>query len=155
MRLALDRPPVTEAGGVELQGCQLPEALFRGDCVLREHCTEGADGWAKTKNIARRIPGEQDASVLGPEEGQVASGVARRMDRLDSTCRRHFVAVVRLLESVDWLELRRHARQQRSEDLARDNVPIRPRRRLLAADDSRIQRMNVCLRASRAHEFGE
>src|SRR5438445_12045890 len=103
MRLTFDRPTVAEASDIELERCQLPEALFRARRILREHCTQGADRWAKTKNIARRVPREQDASVLRPEEGEVASGVAGRMDSLNPTVSGHFVSVIHLFEHLDRL----------------------------------------------------
>src|SRR5207249_87873 len=79
----------------------------------------------------------------------------RRMNRLNPTGSGHFVSVIRFFERLDRLELRGNARHQRTEDLAGHNVPIRPRRRLLASDDGGIQRVDVRLRVRRAHQFGQ
>ena len=81
--------------------------------------------------------------------------VPGRMDRLHAPCRRHLIAVVRFLEVRDRLQLRRYARHQRSEDPSGENLPVRPRRRLLTSDDRGIKRVNVCFPAGRAHEFGD
>ena len=119
--LLADRPPVREAGDLELKGGQLLEAAPALCCVFIERAE------SRSQHVRGSIADEQHAALSWQQQGQMAGGMARRMDGAQTVEGQH-LTVAHLVGDGDWLALGR--RQAGSWRVRRGGLPrLRPRSR--------------------------